>query len=52
MTPGEWVAVCWFALNALIKVGIVGKRRPPITPGIAVWELVVYALLTWLVVTL
>jgi len=50
MTWPQWVLIAWLVLSALVMVARVGKPREPIEPEAAVVNLVVTALVVWLVV--
>lgn len=43
MTAHSWFLVGWFAVNALTMVYLVGKPRPIVSPGSAVFGVVMYA---------
>ncbi len=40
-----WFFVLYFAANAIASVAMVGKRRDPISPGVAAGLVVIYFLL-------
>lgn len=42
--------VIYFLLNAVGTVALIGKRREPITPGVAAFAVLVYAALIYFVV--
>lgn len=45
MSVFMWVLVGVLALGALATVSLVGKRRDPVSPGLAVWSVVLNAAL-------
>lgn len=45
MEVSTWIVVGWFVANALTSVATVGKVRPVVTPGGAVFAQLLYALL-------
>lgn len=42
--------ICYFAANALLAVGLIGKARKPITPGSAVIMALIYGVLVWVAI--
>lgn len=42
--------VCYFALNALVTVGYIGRTRKPTTPGVAIISAVIYGVLVWVAI--
>jgi hypothetical protein len=47
MTWFGWLVVAYWSANALGSVALIGRKREPITPGVAIGLIVVYALLIW-----
>lgn len=40
-----WGVVAYFVLGSLTTVGLIGKKREPVTPGVAVGVLLIHAAL-------
>lgn len=46
MNAWTWVLIAYFVANALGSVALIGRDRDPISPGVAVFCLFLYAGLT------
>ena len=42
--------ICYFALNALTAIALIGKTRKPMTPAGAVACMLIYGVLVWVAV--
>lgn len=42
--------VCYFALEALVAIGYIGRERKPVTPGVAVVMVIINAVLIWVAI--
>lgn len=51
MTWFGWFLIGYWAANALGSIALIGHRRDPITPGVAVALVILYGLLAWGVAT-
>jgi hypothetical protein len=50
MSWETWVILGWFALNAALNIVLVGRPRPAVTGGAALFSLCVYVVLAWIVI--
>lgn len=51
MSWQHWIVVAWLALNSLAIIGYTGRPRPPVTPGAAVFAVIINASLAFLIAT-
>ncbi len=51
MTWYGWFLLGWWAFVSLLVVGMIGRKRDPITPASAVATIVINALFIWGLVT-
>lgn len=51
MSWQKWVLVAFYVANVFLTVALIGKRREPITPGVAATVIALYGGLVALVVT-
>lgn len=42
--------ICYFACNALLTIGYIGRERKPITPGAAVIVVILSAAMVWVAI--
>jgi len=51
MTGLQWLVVIWWSLNGLAHVAIIGRERKTVTPLGALGNVIVYAVLITLALT-
>jgi hypothetical protein len=46
VTAYDWVLIGWWGLGTLLTISLIGRKRDPITPGQAMWVLILNVTLT------